>query len=165
MVSRRTKLAVYTSIIRPIATYACETWSLTKEQERMLLVFERKILRSIYGRVWDDEAQEWRIRHNIELLELSNLPPISSYIRAQRLRWAGQVARLDDGNLTKEVARGRPHGRRPPGRPRQRWEDNIKSDLRLLGVADPEQCWTAALDRRRWRELFSAVKSHMGLPL
>ena len=93
----------------------------------MLLVFERRILRRIYGRVFEDEAGEWRIRHNIELIELSNLPPITSFIRSQRLRWAGHVARLEDGNLTKEVARGRPHGRRPPGRPKQRWEDNVKS--------------------------------------
>ena len=105
----------------------------------MLLVFERRILRRIYGKVLDAETGEWRIRHNYELLEISNMPPISSYIRTQRLRWAGHVARLEDGNLTKEVARGRPHSRRPPGRPKQRWEDNVKSDLRLLGVADPEQ--------------------------
>ena len=75
------------------------------------------------------------------------------------------MARLQDGNLTKEVTRGRLNGRCPPGRQRRRWEDNIKNDLRLLGVADPEDWWTAALDKRRWRELVASAKDHLDLQL
>ena len=131
----------------------------------MLTVFENRILRRIYGPTRDEVDGEWRIRHNAELRELSRLPPITDFIRAQRLRWAGHVARMEDGSLAKEITRGRPFGRRPPGRPRLRWEDKVKADLQLLGVADPDQWWTLALDRRRWRQLVLAAKDLQGLQL
>ena len=165
LLSRATKLQAYTAIIRPIATYACETWSLTKDMERMLLVFERRILRRIFGPVRDADTGEWRIRHNAELIELSRLPPITSYISSQRLRWVGHVARLPDGSLVKEVARGTPFGRRPPGRPRMRWSDNIVADLASLGVQDPQDWWDHAQDRLQWRLLVQAAKDRMGLQL
>ena len=66
----------------------------------MLLVFERRILRKIYGRVMDEETGEWRIRHNVELLELSGMPPITSYIRAQRLRWIQELVEIDSLSAT-----------------------------------------------------------------
>ena len=59
-VGRATKLRLYTSVIRPVATYACETWTLTKELERRLFVFENSILRRIYGNVRNEETGEWR---------------------------------------------------------------------------------------------------------
>ena len=165
LLSWATKVQAYTSIIRPIATYACETWSLTKDVERMLLVFERRILRRIFGPVRDAETGEWRIRHNVELVELSGLAPITSYISSQRLRWAGHVARLPDGSLVKEVARGTPFGRRPPGRPRQRWSDNVIADLAALDVQNPEDWWDHAQDRRQWKLLVLAAKDRRGLQL
>ena len=163
LLSRTTKVQAYATIIRPVATYACETWSMTKEAERMMLVFEHKILRRILGPVRDAETGEWRVRHNAELRELTRLPPITSFIRAQRMRWAGHVARMPDGELVKEVARGTPDGRRPPGRPKMRWADNIRSDLALLGVQNPEDWWIIAQDRQQWRLLVTAAKDHMGL--
>ena len=165
LLSRTTKLQAYTAILIPIATYACETWSLTKEMERMLLVYEHKILRRILGRVRDEETGEWRMRHNAELRELTRLPPITSHIRAQRLRWAGHVARLPDGSLVKEVARGTPFDRRPPGRPRIRWQDNVAADLAVLDVNDHQDWWELAQNRRQWRNLVSATKDHPGLQL
>ena len=63
--------------------------------------------------------------------------PITSYVRAQRLRWAGHVARREEGSLLGRVLEGRPEGRRPPGRPRMRWADCVRNDLRLLEVANP----------------------------
>ena len=133
----------------------------------MLLVFERRILRRIFGPVCDAEPGEWRTRHNAELIELSSLPPITSYISSQRLRWAGRLARLPDGSLVKEGARGTgtPFGRRPPGRPRMRWSDNVVADLTSLGVQDPEDWWSLAQDRLQWRLLVQAAKDSMGLQL
>ena len=165
ILSRKTKLQAHMSIIRPIATYGCESWSLTQHMEHRLVVFENTILRRIYGPVRDNDTGEWRRRHNIELRELSQLPPITSYIRAQRLRWAGHVARMRDGSLVKSIAQGEPHGRRPVGRPRRRWRDNIRQDMELLEVENPSEWWDAAQDRRQWRSRVKAAKDHMGLQL
>ena len=132
----------------------------------MLTVFENGILRRIYGPVRDEESGEWRRRHNIELRELSRLLPITSHIRSQRLRWAGHVARMqDDDSMVKMIVRGTPEGRRPVGRPRMRWEDNVKNDLVLLGVENPSDWWEMAQDRRPWRLLVKAAKDHNGLQL
>ena len=112
---------MYVTIIRPVATYACECWTLTQELERRLLVFEHGILRRILGPVRDEETRQWRRRHNRELRELTHLPPITSYVRSQRLRWAGHVARMNPDTLLRRVLDSRPElGRRPPGRPRLR---------------------------------------------
>ena len=75
-VTHRTKIQLYVTIIRPIVTYACEAWVLTKALERKIEVFENSILRRIYGPIFDPEEQAWRQRHNRELRELSRLPSI-----------------------------------------------------------------------------------------
>ena len=131
----------------------------------MLLVFEHRILRRILGPVRDADTGEWRIRHNAELRKLTGLRPITSHIRSQRLRWAGHVARLPDDSLVKTVAKNKPLGRRPVGRPRMRWEDNVRNDLALLDVANPEDWWELAQDRQAWRHLVLAAKDHPGLQL
>ena len=165
LLTRTTKIQLYTTIIRPVLTYASETWTLTKELERRLLVFERSVLRRILGPVIDEATGEWRIRHNAELLELTRLAPITSFVRAQRLRWAGHLARMDPNCLLRRVFDGTPEGRRPRGRPRLRWSDCVRSDLEQLGVENPRN-WTAlAQDRRRWRLLVQAAKDQIGPPL
>ena len=163
--TRTTKLQVYTTMIRPVLSYACETWALTKELERKLLVFERSVLRRILGPVIDDETGQWRRRHNYELRDVTRLPPITNYVRAQRLRWAGHVARMDEGSLLRRILDGRPEGRRPPGRPRLRWSDCVRNDLALLQVDNPDQWIVIAQDRRRWKLLVRAAKDHPGPPL
>ena len=72
---------------------------------------------------------------------------------------------MPDGELAKEVALGTPHGRRPPGRPRKRWSDNIRDDLVLLGVQNPDRWWDYAQDRQQWKQLVTAAKDHMGVQL
>ena len=164
-ISLQTKLQTYTTIVRPIVTYGCETWALTKELERQLMVFEHSILRRILGPVRDEHTGEWRIRHNAELRQLTNLAPITSFIRSQRLRWAGHVARIEDNAMVKRVTFDAPPGRRPPGRPRRRWHDNILQDIALFNVDDPARWTQLAQNRQRWRALVKAAKDHMGLQL
>ena len=161
VLSRATKTQIYTTIIRPIVIYGCETWRLTKESERRLNVFERGILRRIWGPVWDEEDGEWRRRHNHELMTLSGVPQITNIIRSHRLRWAGHVSRMEDGRLAKEVMVGKPMGTRPLGRPRKRWIDNVKEDMTILGV-NPDAWMQMAEDRAVWRQLVKAAKDHPG---
>ena len=117
IVSRATKTQIYTAIIRPVVLYGCETWPLTKQLENKFEVFQRIILRRIWGPIWDDKAGEWRRRHNHELIALSGLPPISNVIRSHRLRYAGHIARMEEKRLTRRVMLGKPMGSRPRGRP------------------------------------------------
>jgi hypothetical protein len=76
----------------------------------------------------------WRKLHNDELHSLYSSPHIVRVIKARRMRWVGHVARMGEGRGVYRVLVGRPEGKRPLGRPRLRWEDNIKMDLREIVI-------------------------------
>jgi hypothetical protein len=99
---------------------------------------------------------QWRRLHNEELNDLYSSPNIIRVIRSTRMRWAGHVARMGEGRGAYRILVGRPEGRRPLGRPRRRWEDNITMDLQEAGWGCID--WIdMAQDRDRWRALVNAV--------
>jgi len=109
--------------------YGCETWSLTLREERRLRVFENRVLRKIFGPKREEVTGEWRKLHKEELNNLYSSLNIVRVIKSRRMRWAGHVARMEEGRVVYRVLVGKPEGRRPLGRPRHRWEDNIKMDF------------------------------------
>jgi hypothetical protein len=110
--------------------------SLTLREEHKLRVFENRVLRRIFGSKRDEVTGGWRKLHNEELHGLYSSPSIIRVIKARRMRWAGYVARMGEVKGAYNILVGRPEGRRPLGRPRRRWEDNIKMDLREIGLGD-----------------------------
>jgi hypothetical protein len=115
--------------------YGCETWSLTLREEHRLRVFENRVLRRIFGLERDEVTEDWRKLHNEELHGLYSSASIVRVIKSRRMRWAGHVACMGEMNAYKILV-GKPEGRRPLGRPRHRWEDNIKMDLGEIGFGD-----------------------------
>ena len=77
---------------------------------------------------------ECRRLHNEELHSLYRSPNIVKVIKSRRLRWAGHVARMEEGKSAFKILTGKPTGKRPLGRPRHRWEDNIRMDLKEIGI-------------------------------
>jgi hypothetical protein len=132
LLSRNGKVKIYKTIILPVVLYGCETWSLTLREEQRLRVFENKILRRIYGPKRDEVTGEWRKLHNEELHILYSSPNIIRQIKSRRMRWAGHVARVGEKRNLYRVLMGKPEGKRPRGRPRHRWEDGIRMDLRKI---------------------------------
>jgi hypothetical protein len=98
-----------------------------------LRVFENRVLRRVFGPKRDEVTGEWRKLHNEELRDLYSLPNIVRVVKSRRTRWAGHVARMGEGRGVHRVLVGKSEGRRPLGRPRCRWEDNIKMDLQAVG--------------------------------
>lgn len=142
------KKELYTTLIRPVIIYGAETWTLRKNEEKKLQVFERKILRKIFGPVKDSETGEWRVRKNNELESLFKKENIVNTIRNRRLQWAGHVMR-NQNNIIRMTMDENPIGKRPLGRPRMRWEDMIKKDVEALN-GGPD--WRVrALDREGWK--------------
>jgi hypothetical protein len=76
---------------------------------------------------------EWRKLHSEELHILYSSPNIIRQIKSRRMRWAGHVARMGKGRNVYRVLMGKPEGKRPLGRPRHRWKDGIRMDLREIG--------------------------------
>ena len=88
--------------------------------------------------------------------DLYSLPNIVWVVKSRRMRWAGHVARMGERRVMHRVLVGKPEGKRLLGRPRRRWEDNIKMDLQEVG-RDCEDWMELAQDRDRWRALVSTM--------
>jgi len=140
----------------PLVLYGYETWSLTLREERRLRVFENRVLRRIFGLKRDEVTGEWSKLHNEELNDLYSSRNIFRVIRKRRMRWTGHVACLGERRGVYRVLARKPQGKRPLGRPRRRWEDNIEVDFQEVGCGDMD--WIElAQDRDRWRALVNAV--------
>ena len=125
-------------------------------EERKLRVFEKMVLRRIFGPRRDEVTGEWRRLHNEKLIDLYSSPNIVRVIKSRRMRWAGHVALMvalmGEERGVYRVLVGKPEGRRP----RRRWVDNIRMDLQEVGFGYMD--WIGlAQDRDMWWTLVSAV--------
>jgi hypothetical protein len=127
-------------------------------EECRLRVFENRVLRRIFGPKRDKVTGEWRKLYNEELHVRYSLPNIMRVIKLRRMRWAEHVARMGEGRGVYRVWVGKPEGKRLLGRPRRRWEDNIRMDLQEVACGCED--WIGlAQDRDRWRALVSAMRN------
>jgi len=114
------------------------------------------VLRIIFGPERDELTGEWRQLHNEELNDLNGSPINFLVIKSRRMRWAVHVARMGERKGRYRVLVGKPGGKWPLGRPRHRWEDNIKMDLQEVGCGGMD--WIKlAQDRDSWRALVNKV--------
>jgi hypothetical protein len=119
-------------------------------------MLENRVLRRIFGPKRDEVTGEWRKLRNEELRDFYSLSSIIKIIKSRRMIWAGHVARMGEKRNACRFLLGKPKGKRPLGRPRRRWVDNIRMDLGEVGWGDVN--WIGlAQDRNRWRALVNAV--------
>jgi hypothetical protein len=115
-----------------------------------------RLLRRIFGLKRDEVTGEWRKFHNEELHNLYSSPDIIRQVKSRRMRWAGHVSHMGEERKMYKVLARKPEGKRPLLRPRRRWEDEIRKDLREIGLGGVD--WIRlAQDRDRWRAVVSAV--------
>jgi hypothetical protein len=146
------------TLIRPVLAYGSGTGVLSKSDEAILGVFEREILRVNFGPTNDDG--EWRIIYNDELYTVYKENNILTYIKINRLRWAGHVNRLDEQSTARRVLTAVVEGRRQRGRPKLRWADGMMDDARKLG----ERNWrNAARNRDSWQKLLRKALAQKGV--
>jgi hypothetical protein len=124
-------------------------------EEHRLRVFENRELRRIFGPKREEDGS-WRKLHNDELHNLYSSLNIVRVIKSRRMRWAGHVASMGEGRHVYRVLVRRPEGKRPLGRPRHRWEDNIKVDL-METVIDGANWIQLAEDTVQWRACVNTV--------
>ena len=121
-------------------------------------MFDNRVLRRVFGPKRDEVTGEWRKVPNEELRDLYSSPNIVRVIKSRRMRWAGHVARMGEDRGVHRVLVGKRERKRPLGRPRRRWEDNIKMDLQEVGGCCGD--WMElAQDRDRWRAFVSTVRN------
>jgi hypothetical protein len=108
--------------------------SLTLREELRLRVFENRILRRIFGPKRDEITGEGRKLHNEELNDLCSKLNIVRVIKCRRTRWADHVARVGERRGVYRILVGKPERKRPLGRPKRKWEDNIKMGLQVVDI-------------------------------
>jgi hypothetical protein len=155
LISKNLKIKIYKIVVLPVVLYGCETWSLTLGEEHRLRVLENRVLTKIFGPKREEDGS-WRKLHNDELHSLYSSPNIVRVVKSRRMRWAGHVARMGEGRCVYRVFVERPGGKRPLGRPRRRWDDNIKIDLREICI-DGSNWIQLAHDRVQWRDCVNTV--------
>jgi len=126
-------LKLYWSIIRPIVAYGCETWVLKEIMKNKLMVFEGRVLKRIFGPTKERNSTR-RIKTNDELNELIRHKNIINYIKSQRLSWFGHLHRMPDERMVKKIYKWKPMLTRPLGRPKNRWEDDIRNGMKKLKI-------------------------------
>jgi hypothetical protein len=131
-----------------------------KQMERSR-VFENRVLRRIFGAKRNKVTGEWRKLHSEELHNLYSSLDVIRQIKSRRMSWEGHVARMGEERKLYKVLVGKGEGKSPPGRPRRRWEDGIRMDLRDIGLGSMD--WIRlAQDRDRWRAVVRAAHEPSG---
>jgi hypothetical protein len=119
-------------------------------------VSENRAMRRIFGPKRDEMTGDWRKLHNEELHNLYSSPNIIRMIKSRRMKWAWHVARVVGKRNAFRILVGKSDGKRPQGRPRRRWVDNIKMDLRKIEW-DGMDWIDLAQDRDQWRALMNMI--------
>jgi hypothetical protein len=120
------------------------------------VLFSYRVLRRIFGLKRDEATGKWRKLHNEELHNLYSSPNIIRMIKSRRMRWAGHIAHMGEKRNAYRILVGKPEGKRPLGRPRRRWVNYIKIDLRKIGW-DGVGWVDLAQDGDQWRALVNMV--------
>jgi len=131
---------------------------LTKKEKQAVLIFERNILRRIYGPKY--EKGEWKSRTNQELVEMSKGENIVKWIKGQRISRLGHLERVEEDRMPKKIFTEELEGTRRRGRPRERWKEEVERDLQVLGVRRRREL---VADSRKWKDIVRHAKAHSRL--
>jgi len=154
--SKYFKMKIYRTIMLHVSCYGYETWLLTLREERRLRMSENRLMRGIFGPKRDEVTRECRKLHNEELNDLYSSPNIVWVIKSRRIIWAGHVARMEERRGVYRILVGKPEEKRQLGRPRRRWENNIKMDLQEVECGGIDWIERAQYTDR-WQALVNAV--------
>jgi hypothetical protein len=135
--------------------YLVRTQILKESIIQRLSVFERKILRKIFGPTKEDNGN-WRIKTNTELDELMKHRNIINYVKAQRLSWFGHINRTPETGIVKKIYKWKQFTGRPVRRPKSRWEDDVRNGLKKMKIIK----WTGqAQDRLKLKGIVEKAKT------
>ena len=119
------------------------------------MIFERKIMRKILGPTRSEDGY-WRIKTNQEINDILKGQNIIGFIKKQRLNWLGHVERMAEDNNVQKIKRRKPMSKRPIGRPKIRWEDDVLEDIKSMNVRN----WkNVARNRDRWKKVVEQART------
>ena len=148
-------LQIYNTLIRPIVTYASERWVLKEKMINKLMIFERRIMRKIFGPTRTDGGY-WSLKTNQEINEILIGQNIVGFIKKRRLNLSGHVARMAKDNIVQKIKRWKPMSKRPIGRQKTRWEDDVLEDIKSINIG----IWKkVAQNRNSWKKVVEQARN------
>jgi len=132
-----------------------KTWVLKENMRNKLMTFERKIVRKISGPTRTADGY-WRIKTNQEINYILKGQNIIGFIKKQRLKWLGHVERMTEDNIVQKIKRWKPMSRRPTGRPKTRWEDDVLEDIKSINISNWKK---VAHNRDRWNRVVEQART------
>jgi hypothetical protein len=146
---KNVKSSVYKTIILPVVSYGCETWSRILREDHRLRVFENRVLRRIFRPERGEVTGEWRKMHE-ELHILFFSPNIIRTIKSKRIICVGHVVHMGRKSNAYKILVGKPEGKMPLGRLRHKREDNMKMNLRKIGLEGVDWFYPTR-NREQWQ--------------
>jgi hypothetical protein len=123
-----------------------------------LMIFERRSMRKIFGPTRTDDGY-WRIKTNQEINKILKGQNIIGFIKKQRLNWLGHVERMTEDNTVQKIKRWKPMSKRPIGRPKTLWEDDVLEGIKSMNVRN----WKKVVQNRdSWKKLLSKPEPYTG---
>ena len=149
--SRRTKIRLYKTLVKPVLMYGCETWKMNESDAKKIDVFQNRCLRRVMKIKWQDKIS------NIELLERANVEKLSEEVRRRRWRFIGHILRQQPDNDCVTALTWTPEGGRKRGRPKTTWRRTVEKERSKAGWQSWSEVRTAAQDRNRWKAHVEAL--------
>jgi hypothetical protein len=138
-------------------TYTSKTWMLTKRDRKQMNIYQRKMCRRSLGPVYDKEKENWKILTNKEIYAVVKKPTITETVRLHGLCWFGHVQRMEENRISKRLLYVNLETTRFRGRPRNRWQDEIWEDGRIVGG---EEWQEKIYNREEWKNLLRMARNH-----
>jgi hypothetical protein len=155
-------IKIYKTIILPVVLYGRETLSLIPREEHRLRSFGNRVLRRTFGPKGEEVVGRWRRQPNEELRNLYTSLNITRVIKSRNVRQEGHAARMVDMRNAHSILVGKPEGKRKLGKPKRKWEDIIRTDVREI-VWEGVEWMHVAQVRDQWRALVNTVMN-FGVP-
>ena len=154
-VSRKTKIRLYKTLVKPVFMYGCETWKMNEGDAKKIDVFQNRCLRRVMKIKWQDKIS------NRELLERANAERLSEEVRRRRWRFIGHILRQQPDNDCVTALTWTPEGKRKRGRPKTTWRRTVEKERSKAGWQSWGEVRTAAQDRNRWRAHVEALCANL----
>ena len=143
------------TLIRPTGTFASATWVIKGNMINELMIFERKIMREICGATTTGDGY-WGIKTDQEINDILKGQNVIGFIKKQRLNWLGHVERKTEYNIVQKIKRWKPMSKRPIGRPKTRWEDDVLEDIKSKNVSNWKK---VAQNRDSWKKVVEQART------
>ena len=143
------------TLIHPTVTHASETRVLKENMTNKLTISERKIVGKIIGPTRTDDGY-WRIKTDQEINDILKGQNIIGFIKKQRLNWLGHVERMAEDNIVQTIKRWKPMSKRPIGRPKTRWEDDVLEDIKRINTSNWKK---VAQNRDSWKKVVQQART------